>query len=312
MRRFARKPEARQIARARAMTGSRAREMWSANSMLHLQRTMGNQAVGRMLSTSGEERSRAFTSHEGARFGGELSALVSRPSHPRSEGDSQFQNSPRLAAKGEIAVDDVRFGPVKGDPTKKEAPTAKNKKDKDDKKDKKNQKVRKTELGAPVTGECGQYSWQVRFSIDNADDTTKGYIVQKIDVKYNRSECDNKVDPVTGVGKFPYWEAWGVREGKVYVGDTDQAHNADTYSDRSMGDGTKGSIVVKGIPQFFPDVTLPADMKANNPDTQAGDLRSSLTDPKLKDGTGALAHNLTASWKCCPPDEKKATTVEKS
>jgi len=172
-------------------------------------------------------------------------------------------------------------------------------------------KVTKTELGAPTAGECGEYSWKVRFSVENANATTQGYIVQKVNAKYSRTDCAGKDKPVTGVGTFPFWEAWGVRGGKVFIGDTEDAHNADTYSDDAMGDGTKGSIAVKGIPEFFPDVTLPAHMKANNPATQAGALRSSTTDPALKGGTGAISHDLTASWKCCPPSEKKTTFSDK-
>jgi hypothetical protein len=64
---------------------------------------------------------------------------------------------------------------------------------------------------------------------------------------------------------------------------------------------TYGSIAVKGVAEFFPNVTLPAHMKANNPDTQAGSLRSSTTDPGLTGGTGSIPHDLTASWNCCGP-----------
>jgi hypothetical protein len=162
-------------------------------------------------------------------------------------------------------------------------------------------KAKKTELGAPTADDCGGYKWQVRFSVDGADATTAGYIVQKIDVTYTRKDCTGTDKPVSGVGTFPYWEAWGVRTGKVYIGDTAQEHNADTYADPDMGDRTYGSIVIKGVAEFFPSVTLPAHMKSNNSDTQAGSLRSSLTDPGLAGGTGSIPHDLTASWNCCGP-----------
>ncbi|MGC2636022.1 MAG: hypothetical protein WA294_02515 [Acidobacteriaceae bacterium] len=149
----------------------------------------------------------------------------------------------------------------------------------------------------------------MRFSVDNADNATNGYIVQKIDAKYTRTDCAGKDKPVTGIGSFPYWEAWGVRSGKVYIGDTAQEHNADTYSDDSMGDSTKGSIVVTGVPEFFPNATLPAHMKADNPDTQAHSLRSSTQDPGLAGGTGAIAHNLTATWECCGSHDKKTSVT---
>jgi hypothetical protein len=166
--------------------------------------------------------------------------------------------------------------------------------------------VKKAELGPPAAGDCGAYTWKVRFSVENADAATKGYIVQKVNAVYTRKNCDGTDKPVSGVGTFPFWEAWGVREGKVFIGDTANAHNADSYTDSNMGDSTSGSIVVKANAEFFPNVTLPADMKANNPDTQAGDLRSSTTDPALSGGTGSIPHDLTASWNCCGAADAKA------
>jgi hypothetical protein len=208
------------------------------------------------------------------------------------------------AAKGESAGKEDPFGKMKGehdgDNAKAETGTKGEGK-----------KVKKTELGDPVEGQCGAYSWKVRFSVENADNATNGYIVQKIDAKYTRTTCEGADKPVGGIGTFPYWEAWGVRSGKVYIGDTNQEHNADTYSDDSMGDSTKGSIVVTGVPEFFPNAVLPAHMKADNPDTQAHSLRSSTQDPGLANGTGSIAHNLTATWECCGAHDKK-THVTKS
>lgn len=170
-------------------------------------------------------------------------------------------------------------------------------------------KVKKTELGAPTLGKCGAYSWKVRFGVENMEASTNGYIVQKINAVYNRTSCTGENKPVTGIGKFPYWEAWGVRNGKVYIGDTAQEHNADTYSDDSMGNSTKGSIVVTGTPEFYPNATLPEHMKADNPDTQAHSLRSSLTDPNLPGGTGSISHNLTATWDCCGDKQNSDTII---
>ena len=64
-------------------------------------------------------------------------------------------------------------------------------------------------------------------------------------------------------------------------------------------------MVVEQLPDNHPTKAMglkykEAHMKANNPDTQALSLRSSITDPGLTGGTGAISHDLTASWKCCP------------
>ena len=143
-----------------------------------------------------------------------------------------------------------------------------------------------------------------------------GMFVQKVDVAYNRKDCVGADKPVTGIGKFPFWEAWGVRGGQVFIGDTTGRHNADTYTDPSMGDLTYGSIAIVAQAEFFPNATLPAHMIAQNPDTQAGDLRSTVTDPQLTGGTGSIPHDLTASWDCCGPlpdnaPEKKTTFSNK-
>ena len=216
------------------------------------------------------------------------------------EQGSGSQSSVAVGAKGETTGRDELFSRMKGEPDAPKAVTGGATKGE-------GKKVKKTELGAPTAGECGAYSWKVRFSVENADASTNGYIVQKVNAMYNRTDCAGTNKPVTGIGTFPFWEAWGVRGGKVYIGDTAQEHNADTFADDPMGDSTKGSIVVKGTPEFFPNVTLPAHMKANNPDTQALSLRSSITDPGLTGGTGAISHDLTASWNCCASHDKKTT-----
>ncbi|MDH3403223.1 MAG: hypothetical protein OES32_07210 [Acidobacteriota bacterium] len=275
-------------------------------AILDLQRTVGDQAGERRLEVNAMKPGRALTPTGIPRFENDLSRIP--PSSPRHaviqpERPPRLQSVSPVAEKGEVPGDEV-FSPLKGEPgAGAEGESAA--------KGEGAKTVKKTELGAPTAGQCGAYSWKVRFSIDNAEATTTGYIVQKVDAKYNRTDCAGKDKPVTGIGTFPFWEAWGVRGGKVFIGDTANAHNADTYADGTMGDGTKGSIVVKGVPEFFPNVTLPAHMKANNPDTQAGDLRSSVTDPALTGGTGAISHDLTASWECCPSVDKKTTFSDK-
>jgi hypothetical protein len=279
----------------------------AANATLHGQRTLENQAAQRILET--DTRDVKSGAAERARFGHDISRI---PIHSPRQGPAQpeqrprFEGAPSVAAKGETLGDEELFGSLKGEPEDgTEGESAR--------KGEGAKKVKKSELAAPTAGECGAYSWKVRFSVDNADETTNGYIVQKIDVTYTRKDCSGADKPVTGVGTFPYWEAWGVRGGKVFIGDTAQAHNADTYSDPAMGNSTSGSIAIKGIAEFFPGVTLPAHMKANNPDTQAGSLRSSLTDPGLTGGTGSIPHDLTASWNCCgtalPGAKERQTTI---
>jgi len=275
--------------------GTRAGQELLAHELTHVVQQSGE--VQRLVQAN---RGGMETSSDAAattRFGHDFSRI---PIHSlqqapvRTERTPRSQGVPPGVAKGETLGDEELFSPLKGEPgTETEGESAT--------KGEGAKKVKKTELAAPTAGECGAYSWKVRFSVENTDATTTGYVVQKVDVTYARKDCIGNDKPVTGIGTFPYWEAWGVRGGKVFIGDTASEHNADTYADPAMGDRTYGSIAVKGTAEFFPNVTLPAHMKANNPATQAGALRSSTTDPALAGGTGSIPHDLTASWDCCGP-----------
>lgn len=250
----------------------------------------------------------------GSRTFGRVISHVPAPS-PTSQGHGLSRVAVQHAAgKGETLGEDASLAHLKGEPDTLTSPAPEVESAPEVEpasKGEKKPKVQKTELAAPTAGDCGAYSWQVRFSLKNGTDKTTGYIVQKVNAVYKRKDCLGESKPVTGIGTFPFWEAWGVRAGKVFIGDTASEHNADTYSDASMGDSTKGSIAVTAKAEFFPDVTLPEHMKADNPDTQAGSLRSSLTDPALKGGTGSIPHNLTASWNCCGKSDKKTVFSNK-
>ena len=94
---------------------------------------------------------------------------------------------------------------------------------------------------------------------------------------------------------YPLWEAWQVRGGAVFVGGSTTSHNADTYGQDSVGPDTKGTTEVVGRADFYPNLTLPADFTVRNA-APAWALPATNTDPNLTGGTGALDHNLTATW----------------
>jgi hypothetical protein len=151
----------------------------------------------------------------------------------------------------------------------------------------------------------------VRWSIDNATSTTKGWIVQKVSLVANVKDCsDNPVDTAVRGGWdpswTPYWEGWEVRGGQVFVGSTTTPHNADTYGGPAVGDTTKGSISILGDADFYPNATLPSGMTPRNA-APAWALPYTRSDPGLTGGTGALSHNLTATWDCCTTT--KTTTI---
>jgi hypothetical protein len=56
-----------------------------------------------------------------------------------------------------------------------------------------------------------------------------------------------------------------------------------------------GTTEVVGRADFYPNLTLPASLTVHNA-APAWALPVTNTDPGLSGGTGALDHNLTATW----------------
>lgn len=174
-------------------------------------------------------------------------------------------------------------------------------------------KLKKTTVAGPTSGNCGGFNWGAQWSIDNATASTDGWIVQKVNSIFDVKDCtDAPVDIKTKTAGridpswYPFWEAWQVRGGNVFVGGGSSSHTADTYGSAGFGDSTKGSRQITGKAEFFPGATLPSHFTPRNA-PPAMSLPYTQTDPALTGGTGAINHNLTATWNCCQPD--KSTTV---
>jgi Domain of unknown function (DUF4157) len=176
-------------------------------------------------------------------------------------------------------------------------------------------KVKKTEVSPPARGNCGEFSWPIKWSIENGNASTKGWIVQRVNVISSASNCDGSAvnldaNPnVWHASDVPYWEAWKVDGGNVFVGDSATPHRQDTFSQGSVGDNTKGRTRMLGTAEFYPNLALPASFKVR-PAHPAKSLPVATTDPGLTGGTGGLNHNLTATWDCCTADKITKVTTE--
>ena len=174
-------------------------------------------------------------------------------------------------------------------------------------------RLEKTTVTGPTAVDCGGFDWIVQWLLDNP--TKKGgWVVQNLDVKFDVKDCSDKavdvkatttVDPAA----WPYWEAWQINKGQKV---TTYAEKGDTKDDEytlpAMGDNTKGTIRYIGTANFYDGLTLPKSLTPD-PNSPAGILPVSRADPGLTGGTGALAHNLTATWDCCKPDKKTKVTT---
>lgn len=163
-------------------------------------------------------------------------------------------------------------------------------------------RLTKSTVSGPTTQPNGGFSWGARWSIQNADTSTNGWIVQHVVVQQNVTDASSAaVTPGTGTygglqtAWYPIWEAWQVRGGQVFVGGSTSPHNADTYGQDPVGPSTKGTTKVIGSADFYPNLTLPTSFTVRNA-APAWSLPVTNSDPALTGGTGALDHNLTATW----------------
>jgi hypothetical protein len=169
--------------------------------------------------------------------------------------------------------------------------------------------LKKTTVSPLQTQKNGGFNWGVRWSIDNATPSTTGWIVQHVVVRHNVEAwhpplLQGATMPIVpgqgGYGGlsaswYPLWEAWQVRGGAVFVGGSASPHNADTYGQNPVGPNTKGTTEVAGRADFYPNLTLPGAFTVRNA-APAWALPVTNTNPNLTGGTGALDHNLTATW----------------
>ena len=174
------------------------------------------------------------------------------------------------------------------------------------------------------TGNYGKVSFGIRWEISrNSDARQGGWVVQHLTDTWNNLECDGKQvrnpnpqDPRT---KSPvkFFEAWRVAPNSKSIGSDENVvadaigkdhfevnYNEDEDNRPWAGNCMNGSYTKDATARYHdgvPEKAMPAHMKRNNPDTLAGDLRSSIKDPNL-DGniSQPVKHNLKVHWKCCP------------
>jgi len=175
--------------------------------------------------------------------------------------------------------------------------------------------LQKSTVSGPTTVNNGGYTWSARWSLQNANNTTNGWIVQRLLVRQNVMDAGSAaVTPGQGIyGGFPaswtpYWEGWQVRGGNIFVGKTTAPHNADTYSQGPVGEQTQGTTEELGQADFYPGITTPESWPVSNA-APAYALPMTRSDPGLTGGTGELDHNLTATWNGVTGDGRTTTTT---
>jgi hypothetical protein len=157
------------------------------------------------------------------------------------------------------------------------------------------------------------FSWGVNFVLPMPA-ATSGWIVQEL--SYELNITGGKQD------KRLFWEAFYVAQGAIRciyfpldfngnpVGPDDHATLGpdDTYKDLDPHpSNSMGLSMALGKARFY-EGTLPADFIRENPQTLAGDRRSTTTQPAFWDGTGT-DHNLTVTWDCSSGTDIKSMSI---
>ena len=163
-------------------------------------------------------------------------------------------------------------------------------------------RLTKKTVSSPIPSACGGFWWEIQWELDKK--TTKGgWVVQKVELEYDVKDCSDKpfdAEQTGGLnpGWYPLWEAWQIHKDQQV---TAQVEGGDIYDDifgtLGYGKNTHGSVIVKGTAEFYEGLTLPSSFKLTN-DPPASGLPSTKSAPTLSGGTGAVLHNLKATWNC--------------
>lgn len=152
-----------------------------------------------------------------------------------------------------------------------------------------------TTITAPHSLGCGGFRSQVRWGLDGANESTNGFVVQKVTFDLARERLDG------GNSDFQttYWEAWQVRSGKIYIGTSESAHGADTFN-VPPAPNHRGSCYEAGWAKFIPDYDAPKSW-GNVPEARA--LPSTTSEPVGWSDSGTIHRYMRNTFDCCEQSE---------
>jgi hypothetical protein len=158
------------------------------------------------------------------------------------------------------------------------------------------------QVGPLTKSDPGGFNWVVQWKLSGAS-PAGGWIVQHLKVT---ADITNKAGKVLAAGEdkdFGYWEAWQVNKGKAVTTYAEKGDTADdAYAYPKSGDDTKGTIKFTGTAEFYEALTLPSSFVADR-SQPTGVLPMTRSQPTLSGGTGAISHNLTATWDATAGDK---------
>ncbi len=156
--------------------------------------------------------------------------------------------------------------------------------------------LKRTVSDSPTNLTCGGFTMAAIFSVDNADASTNGYVVQKVRFNLNREKCTGGRNDL----QKTYWEAWQVRRGVVYIGTSGSRHDSDGFGDRFTvppAPDSKGNTYLEGKAKFIEGYTEPSTWGTI---PEAGSLPATTSMPAGWSDSGTLHRYIgNRNFDCC-------------
>jgi hypothetical protein len=165
-------------------------------------------------------------------------------------------------------------------------------------------KINVTQAAKELTN-TGSAEFKVQWSVSDAK--ANGWIIQHVRFSGSKKDCDGK-DVATSTTGQEYWEGWQVRDGKVYVGSTANAHVADTFRTADEGGSTVGTLEISGKVAYKAGFDLKEPPWGHDV-AAAGDLPTMKTAPKDWDDAAAKDHKMTVKWDACAKTPTHSVTT---
>lgn len=144
---------------------------------------------------------------------------------------------------------------------------------------------------AKALSQRGSAEYKVQWSVGGKKN---GWVIQHIKFQPSVQDKDGKAVAAKNTA-VAYWEGWQVRDGSVYVGDTEHAHQTDTFRTISESPNTRGTILVSGKVSFVEGYKLTKPPWGNTV-PEAGALPTVTAAPDGWSDAAAQDHTLTVTY----------------
>lgn len=144
---------------------------------------------------------------------------------------------------------------------------------------------------AKALSQRGSAEYKVQWSVGGKKN---GWVIQHLTFAPSIKDKGGK-DVAAKNTPVDYWEGWQVRDGSVHIGDSDQAHQSDTFRTISESPDTKGTILETGKVSFVEGYKL-AKPPWGNSVPEAGSLPTMKAAPDGWSDGAAQDHTMTVTY----------------